>query len=241
MGGNDDNMSGWIKLYSDFANWEWYKDTITKTVFLHCLLKANWKNGKFEGTEIPRGSFVTSYKNLSDELSSKKQKIGIQSIRTALNHLVSTKELTIKTTSKFTIITVNNYDLYQTSNTVSNSQLTHDQHATNTQLTTIEDICSYVCSYLERIRARTITSFEYEQIEVLVKEYSKDLIIYAIDVATLNNKLALNYIIGILRNWKNSGFKTKQDVLNSEKKIKEERDKPCEELFDYDWLNEESE
>ena len=49
-----------IKLYRQLTNWEWYIDIPCKVLFLHCLLKANFTAGKFEGREIPAGSFVTS-------------------------------------------------------------------------------------------------------------------------------------------------------------------------------------
>lgn len=117
---------GWIKIYQKFIYWEWYKDANTCRLFLHCLLKANWKDARFRGYEIPRGSFVSSIRNLSKEL-----KISEQKIKTALNHLKLTHEITIKTTKQFSIITINNYDLYQTNNTPINSQLTHDQHTAN--------------------------------------------------------------------------------------------------------------
>ncbi len=132
-------IENWIKLYPKILDWEWYKDQNTKCLFIHCLLKANWKDGKFEGYDIPRGSFVTSVKTLSEELSSKNQKVTVQAIRTALKHLISTNEITIKTTNKFTIISVKNYDKYQETNKVSNNQLTNNQQTTNNQLTTIEE------------------------------------------------------------------------------------------------------
>ena len=75
----------WIKLHTKFLNWEWYKDSNTKSVFLHCILKANWKDGKFESYYIPRGSFVTSVKKLSEEL-----KLSTQCIRTSLKKLEKT-------------------------------------------------------------------------------------------------------------------------------------------------------
>ena len=49
-----------IKLYRQLTNWEWYIDIPCKVLFLHCLLKANFTAGKFEGREIPAGSFETS-------------------------------------------------------------------------------------------------------------------------------------------------------------------------------------
>ena len=112
----------WIKLHQKFVDWEWYKDTNTKVVFLHCLLKANWKNEKYQGVDIPRGSFVSGRKKLSKELN-----LTEQQIRTALEHLKSTNELTIKTCNKFSIITINKYELYQQNNQQINQQSTSKQ------------------------------------------------------------------------------------------------------------------
>ena len=129
------NINGnWIKLFSKFIDWEWYKDSNTMRLFIHCLLKANWKDGKFQGMEIPRGSFVTSLDTLSEELG-----MSIQSIRTALKHLISTNELTSKSNNKFRVITIVKYELYQQVNKQPNTQLTSNQQATNNQLTTIEE------------------------------------------------------------------------------------------------------
>ena len=124
----------WVKLFSKFINWEWYKDKNTKCVFIHCLISANWKDGKFEGIVIPRGSFVTSLKSLSEDLG-----MTVQEVRTSLKHLISTNELTSKSTNKYRIITIVNYELYQQVNKQPNTQLTSNQQATNNQLTTIEE------------------------------------------------------------------------------------------------------
>lgn len=128
----------WIKIFTKFLNWEWYKDQNTKSLFIHCLLKANWKEGRFEGYVIPRGSFVTSLQSLSKELG-----MSVQSVRTSLNHLISTGELTSKNTNKFRIISIKNYTLYQQVNKQTNNQLTNNQQATNNQLTTIEEYIEY--------------------------------------------------------------------------------------------------
>lgn len=128
----------WIKLFTKFTTWEWYKDQNTKSLFIHCLLKANWKEAKFMGETIPRGSFVTSIDSLGKELG-----LSVQEIRTALKHLISTGELTSKSTNKYRIITVVNYEMYQQVNKQPNSPLTGNQQATNKQLTTIEEYIEY--------------------------------------------------------------------------------------------------
>ena len=116
---------GFISVDRKILDWEWYKDSNTKAVFLHCLLKANWKDGNFCGKVIHRGQFITSRKALSNELN-----LGESTIRTALNRLKSTNEITINSTNKYTVITVVKYDDYQMLNGESN-QLINQQTAIN--------------------------------------------------------------------------------------------------------------
>lgn len=112
----------WIKVHQKFVDWEWYKNTNTKVVFLHCLLKANWRDSKYQGVVIPRGSLVTGRKKLAKELG-----LTEQQIRTTLDHLKSTNEITITSTKQFSIITINNYDMYQQNNQQINQQSTNEQ------------------------------------------------------------------------------------------------------------------
>lgn len=127
-----------IKIHRKMLDWEWYKDTNTFCLFLHCLLIANWKDGKFMGYEIPRGSFVSSYSQLAQQTS-----MSIQNVRTAINHLKSTGELTVNSHTKFSVFTVVNYNRYQDDNRQANKQLTNNQQTTNKQLTTIEEYKEY--------------------------------------------------------------------------------------------------
>jgi DnaD/phage-associated family protein len=127
---NDSNK--WIKLHSKMLDWEWYKNINVKTLFIHCLLKANWKDGKFQGQLIKRGSFVTSLEMLSKETN-----LSTQQVRTSLQHLISTSNLTSKSYNKFRIISVVNYDMYQQGNNVINKQITNNQQTDNKQVTTI--------------------------------------------------------------------------------------------------------
>lgn len=105
--------------------WEWYRNINTKVLFFHMILKANWKVGKFEGKEIPRGSFVSSYPRLAEECD-----LTVNEIRTALKHLVSTGEITVRKYSKYSVFTVNNYCVYQEINSQSTdtSQADHIQY-----------------------------------------------------------------------------------------------------------------
>ena len=94
-------MEGWIKIHRKLIEWEWYNDINTKVVFLHLLLTANHKEKKWQGHTILRGQKLTSLEHLSKEVG-----LSIQQTRTALKKLKSTNEITIKSTNKYTLITI---------------------------------------------------------------------------------------------------------------------------------------
>lgn len=118
---------GWIKLYRKFNEWEWKKRPNTVALFLHILTSANHKDGNWQGTTVLRGQMVCGRKQLSYDTG-----LTEQQVRTSLNQLKSTREITIKTTSKFSIITITNWNKYQ----VDNQQIPNEQPASNQQVTT---------------------------------------------------------------------------------------------------------
>ena len=122
--------AGFILLYRQITDWEWYQNPNTFRVFLHCLLMANFTDGRFEGKEIKRGQFVTSLPSLSDQTS-----LSIRQVRVALDHLIMTGELTSKSYSKFRVITVVNYDKYQNNDRQNDSQMTDKRQADDRQMT----------------------------------------------------------------------------------------------------------
>ena len=155
-----------IKLHRKMLDWEWYKDTNTFVLFIHCLLIANWKEGRFMGCTIPRGSFVSSYSQLAQQTN-----LSIQNVRTAVNHLKLTGELTVKSHAKFSVFTVVNYNRYQDDNRQANKQLTDNQQATNKQLTTIEEYKEEK----EKKEGKEVKNIygEYKHVRLTEKEYDR--------------------------------------------------------------------
>ena len=95
-------------LHRSMLNWEWYQNVNTKSLFLHCLLKANHNQGTFEGEAINRGEFVTSLSKLAEETG-----LSVKQVRVSINHLKRTQEVASRSNSKYTVITIVNYDSYQ--------------------------------------------------------------------------------------------------------------------------------
>ena len=125
---------GYIKLDRKILDWEWWSDINTYRVFTYCLIRANWKETKFQGVDVPRGAFVTSLANLA-----KFTTLSVRQVRTALEHLKSTGELTIIRHSKFSVVIVNNYIQYQDNDNQFDNQLTQERQAIDTEATTEEE------------------------------------------------------------------------------------------------------
>ena len=120
-------MSGWIKIHRQILDWEWYSDNNTFRLLMHLILKANHKEKRYRGIELKVGSVITSRDILAIEIG-----LSIQQVRTSLDKLKSTNEITIKTSSQGTIIQVVNYIKYQ----VVTSETTKEQPKDNQQITT---------------------------------------------------------------------------------------------------------
>jgi hypothetical protein len=121
-------MAGrFIKLYDKILKWEWYKNINVKVLFLHLLLKANYKDLSFEGHTIQRGQLVTSLPSLSAELG-----LSTKQIRGSLDHLIATGEVTSKSYPRYRVITIVHYDDYQANDSQDGSQ-TADERAAKRQ------------------------------------------------------------------------------------------------------------
>ena len=177
-----ENKGYWIKLYQSFKEWHWYYDEAVKSLYIHCLLKAYVRDTTIGKQVIPKGSFVTSSLKLAEELGTTRQRI-----RTSLNKLISTNDLTIISTNKKSVISVVNYTIYQDkemkSTNSSTNKLTSNQPATNQQLTTNKELKT-----LKKERIKDLTTYE----GVFEKHEKGEMIPYKEIVEYLNQKTGLN-------------------------------------------------
>jgi len=124
-------MSGWIKIHRKFLDWEWFNKSEAVHLFIYLVLKANHKDGQWQGIDIKKGQFITSFGKISTDTG-----ISLQTIRTLLKKFKKTNEINIQTTNKFSIVTICKYECYQQENEPTNTLLTNEQQTTNKQLTT---------------------------------------------------------------------------------------------------------
>lgn len=185
--------NGYIKLHRSILKWEWWDDANTMRVFLWLLLNAQYENSRYHGIEVPKGSLIVGRKKLSNEVG-----ISEQSVRTALEHLKSTNEITIKSTNKFSLVTIVNWAKYQYRDDESNQQIDQqiDQQLTNNQPTTnhikerkniknerreeysvadcesVQNLFNDIC--VKYPPCRNLTKTRLDKVRILLSEFSLD-------------------------------------------------------------------
>lgn len=115
-------MTGWIKLHRKFIKWEWFTDVNTCHLFQYLLLEANHKETKWRGHIIAPGQLLTGRVKIALETG-----LSERNVRTSLDKLKSTKEVTSRSYNRYSIITICKWKEYQqvdqqptTSNNVNN-------------------------------------------------------------------------------------------------------------------------
>lgn len=131
-----DISKGYVRLFRQIVEWEWYDNPFVKAIFFHCLISANDKAKKWRDINLKRGQFATSYEKLAAVNG-----LTIQQTRTALKQLQVTNEIECQSTNQYTVITVKNYNLYQAANTQkSEANSTPTNKRNGGQLTTTNNI-----------------------------------------------------------------------------------------------------
>lgn len=99
---------GWIKLHRSLMDWEWWSEPLLVKAFLYLLFRAAVKDGIWRNIPYKRGEIVTSLRTLAKDLD-----VTYRQARTTLLKLKLTNNIVTKVYQKKTIITICNYDSYQ--------------------------------------------------------------------------------------------------------------------------------
>jgi len=136
-------MEGYIKLHRKLMEWCWYKKSEVVHFFITLLLMANHKESRWQNIIIQRGQLITGRKSLSEITG-----LSERSVRTCIKRLKSTNEIAVKTTNRYSIITICNYDKYNNARThndqhndqQTDQQVTSKRPASDQQVTTNKNV-----------------------------------------------------------------------------------------------------
>lgn len=130
---------GWIKIHRKILDTSFSSKPTIAWLFIVLLIKANHKENKFmfnkEEIIIKPGQLLTGRVELS-----KITGLTVMQVRYGLECLKVTNVLTIKTTNKFSVITILKYEQYQNINQQSNQPVTNKQPTSNQPVTTNNNV-----------------------------------------------------------------------------------------------------
>lgn len=169
---------GWVKIHRKFQEWEWYDKSEMVHLFLHLLLSANVSDRQWHGMVIKRGQLVTSYESLRERTG-----LSVRTLRTCLEKLEQTGEITRKATNKFSLLTVCNYESYQDENFESDKQATSKQQAEDQPPTKPKKTKEDIKSDTDRRRKEF-----YNSLITYVQTYGKEMVREFYDYWSEGNK-----------------------------------------------------
>ena len=162
--------TGWIKLHRQLLEWEWYDDTNTKCLFLHCLLRANHSDTEWRGHNIKRGQFLTSVDTLTRETG-----LSVSQIRTSLKKLISTNEIASKSQARSTVITVLGYDSHQDNDKPVDKLMTMKSQADDNEIATDKNVRIKECKNDKKITRRFTPPTDIETVAYFVEKGSTNI------------------------------------------------------------------
>ncbi|HCY9381631.1 TPA: DnaD domain-containing protein [Staphylococcus aureus] len=240
-------MTGWISIDRSIQNHWLFKEKRTFSKFeawIYLLMEANHSKAKVPiGNQIvtvERGQRLTSILTLSDLFNWSRFKV-----KTFLDLLESDGMLEVKTTSKYTLITIVNYDFYQSEqgrnqhqNDIkptskqhqSNINPTSNQHQTNTNNNDNKDNNEKNVNN-EKKKATAfdffqdngfgfITPYNLDDLNYYLDSFENDsdeIVTASLKIAKDRNKVTWGYAKSILNTWLNANLKSIEQVRAFEK------------------------
>ena len=163
-------MQGWIQLHRKLLDNPIFKNYKLLQTFLYCLLRAQHKDSEIligqSVVEIKIGQLLTGRKAISAATG-----LSEQSVRSSLSLLEKLQILTIKPTTKYSIISISNWDSYQQPN----QQTTNKQPTNNQQTTTCNNVNKVKNDNKEIIYSDWIDKKSWDEFEQHRKDIKKPL------------------------------------------------------------------
>lgn len=165
-------MAGWIKVYRDIENnWLWKDKPFSRgQAFIDLLLMVNHQDKKilFNGdlVEVKRGSRITSLRQLGENWGWSRTKV-----KKFLEQLEKDNMITVKSDSKKTVVSIENYSLYQDNKSSemtvkshsNDSEMTEKDHSNDTEMTlkdTNKNDKEYIKNEEERKEGKEVPKLE---------------------------------------------------------------------------------
>lgn|GEM_PF-689640 len=236
---------GYIKLYRKVtSSFVWTNSNMLK-LWILCLTKASHKGSRFifNGQEIvvSSGQFVTGRAVIEKEFNegvTRDQQIVGRTLWRWLKKFESEQMLSIKSTTKYSVITINKWDEYQSSD----QQLSNGRPSSVQQLSTYKNEKNekneinnnnnnrvqdneevYPAELIQQLYHQFPTGLLQGALSDWLQEWPREMINFAIQISYDYGKELGSlkpYINAILKRWKDSGILTLEQAIAANEKFK---------------------
>lgn len=214
-----------------------WQDPKLLKLWMLCLLEASHKEyEQLVGRQIVKlqpGEFVTGRYALAKAFNDGAKKsdfVPESTIWRWMKWLEKNDFLNIKSTTKFSVISIKNWNLYQQNEQQMNNKRTTNEQQVDTNNNGNNVFSNSSCSketpenfFLKNIRKKgfSVSPFEQQLIEQLENQYGYDLLMAAMKVTAKNGADNINYVEGVLTKWEESGVKNIDQAREYERRFKE--------------------
>lgn len=102
------SRGGYVKVSRKMLESDLIHEPVTFTVFMYLLLSASYRADEYQGQRIERGEAVATYPKIALATG-----VTERQARTALSKLVKSGRVSVRKCSKYSVVTLLNYDKYQ--------------------------------------------------------------------------------------------------------------------------------
>lgn len=234
-------MAGWISLHRSIEDHWTFKEKRTFSKFeawIDLLMMVNHKDNKIllgnELITVKRGQKITSIRKLCERWSWSNNKV-----KKFLNLLEEDGMLSVKSDTKKTVLTIANYDVYQSEDIKkrheSDADASRKRHGSDTDASRVHtnnnelirtnndsimknneqqnNAIREIVEFYEGNGYGTVGSLVIEDFsEWLNQGFEKESIIHALEIGVTKNNRTMKYIRGIINNWKKQNTKSMNDI-----------------------------
>lgn len=220
--------AGYVKLYRKVMDSFVWTNPYMYKLWNLCLMKASHENRKFlfNGKEIwlNSGEFVTGRDAITFEMNKgvkREHQVNSGSVWRWLKRFEKEGMLNIKSTTKYSVVSINNWDDYQASEhqvnikrTTSEQQVHTNKNEKNEKneknVVVVEERQSVFQLYQSIFGM--LNSVTTQNLEYWCNDLSTELVSEALKISAKSNARNFKYTESILRNWEQEGVKTLDDV-----------------------------
>ena len=231
-------MTGWISLHRKLMDNPIYSNANMLKLWIHCLMKTtHTERNQLVGNQLVKlevGQFVTGRNALEDEFNRGAKKDEVVSGRTLWRWLKNFEEwqmLSIKSTTKYSVVTVINWSEHQQHDQqVSNSrpadvqQLSTNNNVNNYNNTITTTTTTPIDGFVEVFQAFEsnicrLSPFQRDSLGMWYDDFKQDkeVIFEAIKIADNRNKRNYGFVEYLLKEWSNNKLTTVEQVQSHER------------------------